>query len=158
VVVTSERLETGTGTEDFWLRHVGRTPPQAARDAAEDAIRRARKRDRTRVLGVLNALVWLVRQTAKDDIAVGPDVSLSVLPRSAYGQQQVGAPKSGIIDPVTEITCMFVPADRDDVTLADIYPPALWLPNSSTTQGSSRSPHGAKRNPVGHAEVTLAFS
>lgn len=113
--------------DDFKLEPAGIVPERSAIERAVELIRRYRRRDKSRVVGVLQVLVRLMREVADSDERVGKDISLAVLPRGAVGQGTVTSHVGGIADPVTETSCMFVPSDRE-VEQADVYEPAIICP------------------------------
>jgi hypothetical protein len=120
------------GPHDFRLQPFGSgIPPRAIIEEAVDLIRRYRKRDRSRAVGVLQVLVGLIRRVAGSNQGVSADVSVSVLPREAVPAQWVSLPFTGIGDPVEELTCIFVPANRG-VESAISYGPATVCPGWAT--------------------------
>lgn len=130
--VTVTRAPSLANADDFRLGPVGIVPKRGDIEQAIDWIRRYRKRDRTRVVGVLQVLVRLIRQVAESDERVGPDVSLAIMPRSAVGQGVITSPARGITNPITETTCMFVPSDRE-FEQADFYGPAMICPGMAVS-------------------------
>jgi hypothetical protein len=114
------------GPVDFRLRAIGRAPAQEELERAARAITTFRAENPGKVRGVIDALVQVIRDTAVVDSAVGQAVSVSVLPRSAVPAGGVATPTTvGLLDdPITELTCMLVPAD-DDLDGAIIYGPAM---------------------------------
>jgi len=126
------RTPPPAGPDDFKLGAQGIAPPRADLEKAIDAIRRYRKRDRSRVTGVAQVLVGLIRGI-KDD-GVGEDVSVSVLPRATVPASMVSIPVDPLKDPVDELTCVFVPKDRSaDSAIA--YSPATVCPDLATFGG-----------------------
>ncbi len=115
--------------DNFRLNAFGTSPPREVIDDTVDLIRRYRKRHPTRVLGVLQLLVDLVRRTADQCEGVSKDVSVSVLPRTAVPATAVAMPVASglLLDPIETLTCMFVP-DGSAVERAAVYGPAIVLP------------------------------
>jgi hypothetical protein len=127
VRITTSRTEDG-----FLLSAFGMAPPRQVIADTADLIRRYRKRHPTRVLGVLQLLVDLVRRTADQCEGVSKDVSVSVLPRAAVPAPAVTMPVASglLLDPIETLTCMFVP-DGTAVERATGYGPAVLLPGLS---------------------------
>jgi hypothetical protein len=115
--------------DDFRMNVLGLAPSRQVAENTVDLIRRYRKRHPTRVLGVLQLLVDLVRRTADECEGVSKDVSVSVLPRNAVPAPAVTMPvASGLqLDPIETLTCMFVP-NGTAVDRATGYGPAILLP------------------------------
>jgi hypothetical protein len=115
--------------DDFRLGAFGIVPDRRAIDQAIDAIRRYRKRDRDRIVGVVRTMIRLIRSIDND--GVSEDVSVSVLPRSAVPASEISIPLTGLRDPVQKLTCVYAPADREAET-AIAYPPASVCPGLAT--------------------------
>jgi hypothetical protein len=81
-------------------------------------------------------LVRVVRRVASASETVGNDVSVSVLPRIAVPAEAVAAPvgRGLVADPITELTCMYVPGDAD-VEDAEVYVPATVSPTIAMRGG-----------------------
>jgi hypothetical protein len=121
-----------SGRYEFRLNAVGIPPSRDLLEKTIDLIRRYRKAQPSKMLGVLQIMVELIRHVAAHDDGVSEDVSVSVLPRSAVPAQHFAMPtKSGHLpDPFQELTCMFVPANRD-AAQAEVYGPASVSPGLS---------------------------
>ncbi len=120
------------GPDDFRLGAQGIVPPRAQLEEAIDVIRRYRKRDRSRITGIAQVLVRLIRSVT--DEQVGDDISVSILPRAVVPAPTVSIPFHGLRDPVDELTCVFVPKDRDAES-ALAYSPATVCPDLATFGG-----------------------
>ena len=120
------------GPDDFKLNAQGIVPPRKRLEEAIDVIRRYRKRDRSRIVGVAQVLVGLIRSVTDD--RVGKDISVSVLPRNAVPASEVSLPFGGLKDPVDELTCIFIPEDRD-ANSAIAYSPATVCPGMAAFGG-----------------------
>ena len=116
------------GPADFRIGGIGIVPKREDLEQAVDWIRRYRKRDKTKAVGVLQILVRLIRQVAESDPGVGKDISLSVMPISAVGQLVVANSLLPVADPITETTCLLIPGDRE-LKQADFYGPAMICPD-----------------------------
>jgi hypothetical protein len=80
-----------------------------------------------KMLGIVDLMIRAIRRTADNHDEVGKAVSVSVLPRVALPRGPVvSIPLSGdaIRDPVTELTCFYVP-EAAGITDAVSYPPAI---------------------------------
>ena len=115
--------------DNFLLNAFGMSPPREVIDDTIDLIRRYSKRHPTRVLGVLQLMVDLVRRTADQCEGVSKDVSMSVLPRTAVPATAVAMPVASglLLEPIETLTCMFIP-DGTAVERAAVYGPAIVLP------------------------------
>lgn len=120
------------GSNDFRLTLAGLVPPTDHAREAIDLIRRYRKHDPSRILGVAQILVRLIRSVRHE--GVGEDISVSVLPRSAVPASHLTAPLDGLKDPVKQLTCVFVPKDTDPDS-ASVYLPAAVYPGMATFGG-----------------------
>ena len=130
-VFTTRKTPPLQGANDFRLNAFGMSPERAVVDETVDLIRRYRKRHPSRVIGVAQLLIDLIRRVAADCEGVSGDVSVSVLPRAAVPASDVEMPLPGglIADPVERLTCIFVPADRT-AEQADVYGPAMVGPGT----------------------------
>lgn len=136
-----QRFEAGrmpplSGPTDFRMHAVGITPARSEIDRVIDAIIRYRKRFPSRALGIAQVMVDLIRRTAAQDAEerVGFDVSVSILPREAVPAHEAVAHVGGIQDPISQLTCVFVPADRE-VEHALVYMPASVSPSMASFGG-----------------------
>jgi hypothetical protein len=125
-----------SGSNDFRIGAFGNTPKKAPLLEAVDLIRRYRKHDISRMLGVCQVLVNLIRETAEKDKdeRIGKDISVSVLPRVGVPALDVSIPLAGITDPVVNLTCAFVPSDGN-VEHAVAYSPATVCPQTASFGG-----------------------
>jgi hypothetical protein len=136
-----QRFEAGrmpplSSSSDFRMQAVGITPARSDIDTVIDAIVRYRKRFPSRALGIAQVMVDLIRRTAVQDAEgrIGLDVSVSILPREAVPAQEAVAHVGGIQEPISQLTCVFVPADRD-VEHALVYMPASVSPGMASFGG-----------------------
>jgi hypothetical protein len=125
-----------SGRNDFRIGAFGAAPKEAALREAMDLIRRYRKHDISRVLGVCQVMINLIRETAdkNEDGLIGKDISVSVLPRTGVPALDVSIPKAGITDPVGNLICAFTPSDGN-VEHAVAYSPATVCPQMATFGG-----------------------
>jgi hypothetical protein len=97
------------------------------KSAYERRIREYRKNHPDKIVGVLEAMIELIRDVAEGNRYVSSSVSVAVLPRVGSGSDACDVPFGGISDPVELCTAFTVPG-REEVREGkkrSFYPPAI---------------------------------